>query len=144
MPTVQFAEVPNKSSISNNCCAFAIMFIYYCSTWYPWSVAIFSEAVYGYGPIFMQLFLTFCQRLSSKMSHFYHISSVHYTGMSLSLRSYKSHAFWNNFRLHVLVKAQSFQIYVWCMHLLSPFSLNLPFYEHKKKRPSYGIFVKSP
>ena len=27
MPTVQFAEVPNKSSISNNCCAFAIMFI---------------------------------------------------------------------------------------------------------------------
>ena len=28
MPTVQFAEVPNKSSLSNNCCAFAIMFIY--------------------------------------------------------------------------------------------------------------------
>ena len=27
MPTVQFAEVPNKSSISNNYCAFAIMFI---------------------------------------------------------------------------------------------------------------------
>ena len=27
MPTVQFAEVPNKSSISNNCSAFAIMFI---------------------------------------------------------------------------------------------------------------------
>ena len=26
-PTVQFAEVPNKSSISNNCCVFAIMFI---------------------------------------------------------------------------------------------------------------------
>ena len=26
MPTVQFAEVPNKSSISNNCCIFAIMF----------------------------------------------------------------------------------------------------------------------
>ena len=27
MPTVKFAEVPNKASISNNCCAFAIMFI---------------------------------------------------------------------------------------------------------------------
>ena len=27
MPTVQFAEVPNKSFLSNNCCAFAIMFI---------------------------------------------------------------------------------------------------------------------
>ena len=27
MPTVQFAEVPNKSFISNNCFAFAIMFI---------------------------------------------------------------------------------------------------------------------
>ena len=27
MPTVQFAEVPNKSFISNNCCVFAIMFI---------------------------------------------------------------------------------------------------------------------
>ena len=27
MPTVQFAEVPNKSSISNNCCVYAIMVV---------------------------------------------------------------------------------------------------------------------
>ena len=29
-----------------------------------------------------------------------------------------------------------------CMHLLSPFSLNLPLYEHKK-RPSYILSVLS-
>ena len=27
MPTVQFAEVPNTSFISNNCCVYAIMVI---------------------------------------------------------------------------------------------------------------------
>ena len=27
MPTIHFAEVLNKSSISNNCCVFAIMFV---------------------------------------------------------------------------------------------------------------------
>ena len=62
------------------------MCIYYCSTRCLLSAAIVSEAVYGYGPIFMQLFLTFCQRLSPKMSYLYHISSVRYIGMSLPLR----------------------------------------------------------
>ena len=56
MPIVQFAEVPNESSISNNCCVCALMFIKYCSMWCPGTAAKFSEAVYGYGPIFMQLF----------------------------------------------------------------------------------------
>ena len=61
MPTVQFAEVQNKSSISNNDCVYAIMVMYYCSTMCPLSAAKFSEAVYGYGPIFMQFLLTSCQ-----------------------------------------------------------------------------------
>ena len=38
--------------------------------------------------------------------------------------------------LHEKIKAQSFQIYTCCMHLLLLFSRNPPFYEHKK-RPSY-------
>ena len=36
--------------------------------------------------LFMQLLLTFCQRLSPEMSYFYYISSVRYIGMSLPLR----------------------------------------------------------
>ena len=32
MPTVQFDDVPNKTSISYTCCVYAIMVIYYCNT----------------------------------------------------------------------------------------------------------------
>ena len=74
MPTVQFAEVPNTSSISNYCCVCAIMVTKWCHL----STAKFSDAVYGYWPIFMQLLLTFCPI---------------YIGMSLPLGSHQSNAF---------------------------------------------------
>ena len=128
MPTIQFAEVPNKSSISNNCCVYAIKVIYYCYT----SVSfICSHAVFQ--KLCMAIIWTYFHAINTKILpetksinviFLPYFQCRKYIGLSLPLGSQISNAFWNNFRLHVQIKAQSFQIYT-CMHLLSLFSLNL-------------------
>ena len=42
--------------------------------------------------------------------------------------------------LDVFIKAQTFQIYIQCMHILSLFSLSLQFYEHKNA-PRMLVFI---
>ena len=78
--TVQLAKVPNKSSIPNTCCEYAIIGIAYYSTRYLLSSADVSEDMCR-----NQLIFIFNVMLGTKSTivTFYHISSVMYIGISL-------------------------------------------------------------
>ena len=68
MCSAQFAKVPNKSSISNTCCVYAISAMKYWSFKFLLSAAKVSDVKYGNQPYFIQSFLTLCQRQSSTLS----------------------------------------------------------------------------
>ena len=69
--------------MSNNCCVYAIRAIEYCSTKFTLSEVYLSNGMYVNESIFIQSFLTYCQRQSPTLSDFCYISSVMYIRVSL-------------------------------------------------------------